>query len=103
MNTSLNISLVEAFTDAPGGRYKWQGDFSGEEFRDSVLLPALNANDSVVVNLDGALGLPSSFLDEAFGELTRTRPDLRAKLDVQITDNSVAKVLLQKILNGHPA
>ena len=29
------INVVEDFTDTPGARYKTQGSFSGEEFRDN--------------------------------------------------------------------
>ena len=33
------INVVEDFTDTPGARYKTQGSFSGEEFRDEILYP----------------------------------------------------------------
>ena len=33
------INVVEDFTDTPGARYKTQGSFSGEEFRDKILYP----------------------------------------------------------------
>ena len=66
-NEPKQISLVKDFTDAPGGRTRLQGDFSGEEFRETRIEPALREDSHVIVDLDGALGLPSLFLDEAFG------------------------------------
>lgn len=56
----------EFFT--PGGRFKSDGPFSGERLRDDVLVPAYKRGEAaVVVKLDGALGWPASFLEEAFG------------------------------------
>jgi hypothetical protein len=62
--------VVEAGTTFvyPGGRFKSDGPSSGEALRDDYLVPAYKAgNAAVVVKLDGALGWPSSFLEEAFG------------------------------------
>lgn len=51
------------------------GPGSGEAFRDDVLIPALtrarDADTVLVVDLDGVAGLPTSFLEEAFGGLLR--------------------------------
>ena len=61
---------------APGGRFVVDGDYSGEWFRDQILVPelkaALAAGDKVEIKLDGAPGYGSSFLEEAFGGLIRT-------------------------------
>jgi|JI10StandDraft_1071094.scaffolds.fasta_scaffold169122_3 hypothetical protein len=100
MNTPKKINLVDDFTNAPGGRYRWQGDHSGEEFREDFLLPAFEEAQKVEVDLNGALGLPSSFLDEAFGELLRKRPDLDSRLRVVVSDNMAARALLSEILCG---
>jgi len=92
------ISLVKDFTDAPGGRTQLQGDFSGEEFRIKFLEPALREGP-VTVDLDGALGLPASFLDEAFGPLAG---EVQAKrLTIHLTDNAVAKHILDDCLAKH--
>ena len=85
------INVATDFTRYPGGRYRQDGDFSGEEFRDDVLVPALRkaraTSTRVVVVLDGATGYPSSFLEEAFGGLVRERlfsaGDLKALLEVR--------------------
>ena len=39
------IYFTKDFTDTPGGRYKRHGDYSGEQFREDILEPALKAND----------------------------------------------------------
>lgn len=61
---------VKDFSKYPGPRYIRLGDFSGEEFRDNVLIPALQ-DDYVSVDFGGVYGYGSSFLEEAFGGLVR--------------------------------
>jgi hypothetical protein len=85
MQTQM-ISIRNNFSENPSGRYVTDGPNSGERFRDEWLLPALRNGVVVTVNLDGALGYGSSFLEEAFGGLVRAGfkyADLRAKLEIQ--------------------
>lgn len=65
------IKIATDFSRYPGGRYRKLGKFSGEEFRDELLVPYLTDNDEVVVIMDGTAGYGSSFLEEAFGGLVR--------------------------------
>jgi len=66
---------VKDYAAAPGGRYRKDGPYSGEEFRDDILVPrlldAVTRNEQVVVELDGVSGYGSSFLEEVFGGLVR--------------------------------
>jgi len=66
---------VRDWTATPGARLQAIGPFSGEEYRESVLVPAFETarRDGVklVVDLDGTAGYATSFLDEAFGGLAR--------------------------------
>jgi hypothetical protein len=89
------INVAEQFSRYPGGRFRAMGPFSGEEFRDDMLIPALRAamassSGPVVVVLDGAVGYPASFLEEAFGGLVRKKAfspsELRQLLQVQTRD-----------------
>lgn len=83
--TSTMISIAKDYSDTPAGRYEADGPFSGERFRDELLAPALRAYSSVTVDLDGALGYGSSFLEEAFGGLVRLgfqARELHARLTV---------------------
>lgn len=73
--TQLVVS--ERFAKALGGRYRSDGPKSGEEFREDVLVPelrkALGRNEKLTVNFDGVFGMPTSFLEEAFGGLIRAK------------------------------
>lgn len=64
------LNIARDFSRSPAGRYVTDGPFSGQRFRDELLYPALKSSD-VEVQLDGVLGLGSSFLEEAFGGLVR--------------------------------
>lgn len=65
------INIAREFSVYPGGRVPADGLYSGQEFRDNFLIPAMNANESVNIELDGTRGYGSSFLEEAFGGLVR--------------------------------
>lgn len=71
MSEIVKISVAKDFTTHPGPRYIRQGPWSGEKFRQSVLVPAFRRGKKVFVDLDGTKGYGSSFLDEAFGGLVR--------------------------------
>lgn len=65
------LAIARDFSEYPAGRYRVDGAFSGEVFRDDLLEPTLREYDVVEVNLDGSMGYGSSFLEEAFGGLVR--------------------------------
>lgn len=70
--SSIMISIATNYSKTPAGRYEKDGPYSGERFRNEYLLPALRKEVELVqVDLDGALGFGSSFLEEAFGGLVR--------------------------------
>lgn len=80
------INVARDFSPFAAGRYYSDGPFSGQRFREEILLPTLGENENVTVDLDGTLGLGSSFLDEAFGGLVRAGyrlSDLRNRLVVK--------------------
>lgn len=74
-NKDINISIAEGFSTTPGARYRDEGDYSGQQFREEMLEPAFlkakEAGVKVVVNLDGTIGYGTSFLEEVFGGLAR--------------------------------
>lgn len=66
--------IAKEYTKNPGARYKMQGEFSGEDFREKVLEPFFKSrghNDVLEIDLDGLNGYPSSFFEEAFGGIAR--------------------------------
>ena len=68
------IKITEIFSEIPGGRYKKDGQGSGEEFREKHLKPkfeSLRKGEKLLIDFDGTYGYPPSFLDEAFGGLAR--------------------------------
>lgn len=75
MQISKSINIARDFSFYPGARFKKQGVFSAEEFRDDLFLPALqiaiNNNSKVELILDGLAGYPPSFLEEVFGGAVR--------------------------------
>lgn len=81
------IYMADDFSTTPAGRYRSDGQFSGEEFREGILIPALNSHDMVIVNLDNTIGYGSSFLEEAFGGIIRsgkfTHKELKKKLKIE--------------------
>lgn len=70
-----DLNIAQEFTPTPGPRKRSEGEDSGEEFREKILRPrflaAVKENTVLRVNLDGAIGYPTSFLEEAFGGLAR--------------------------------
>ncbi len=76
---AIRISVANDFTMTPGGRLIKEGPFSGEAFREEILLPAflraLEDKEKLIVDLDGGYGYGSSFLDESFGGLARKLRD----------------------------
>ncbi len=69
------ISIAKDFSTIPGARFPEEGDFSGQDFRNNVLCPALKVaiskKEVLTVILDGTAGLGTSFLEESFGGLIR--------------------------------
>lgn len=92
------VLALSAFTRTPGPRFRSEGRFSGQEWREEHLLPAYAKAAAegrhLRVSLDGVVGFASSFLEEAFGGLVRARdegPDVVAsRLDVECLDEPTA-------------
>ena len=71
----IEINIAKDYTKTPGGRFKKEGEFSGEDFREKILIPKYLESEKkgvkLRVNLDGGYGYGSSFLEESFGGLVR--------------------------------
>jgi hypothetical protein len=72
---NIKISVAEDFSVTPGARYREEGDFSGQEFREDHLEKYFGDDkykeNKIEINLDGVLGYGTSFLEEVFGGLSR--------------------------------
>lgn len=83
------IVIVSDFHPYPAGRYVDDGPGNGTTFREKFLVPVLQKREHVTIDLDGAPGYPSSFLEEAFGGLVRrgfTKNMIRDALEFKATD-----------------
>lgn len=69
------IRICDDYSETPGARHITDGDFSGEDFRETLLIPRFTAahknGTKLIIDLDGGYGNPVSFLEEAFGGLAR--------------------------------
>lgn len=93
----IKVSVAKDFTKYPSGRYKKNGNTSGEEFREKLLEPALKSGQQIEVFLDGTIGYGSSFLEEAFGGLVRNLGFSAEELFNKIKFVSEDQLLIQEI------
>lgn len=93
---SITIKVASEYSKTPGGRTTKDGPFSGEDFRESILLPsfmeAKKRGEPLYVDLDGGYGYGTSFLEEAFGGLARKLRD-RKLLDIIIISDEEPKLI----------
>ena len=98
------ISIGKDFSRAPIGRYKSDGAFSGEVFREDILKPALDSYQVIEIKIDDVEGYGSSFLDEAFGGLIRvhsfTKEELlnRIQIKYELPEFEVYQKLITKYI-----
>lgn len=95
--TSCTLHIAKDFSPNPAGRYVSDGPFSGEAFRERLLWPAIQRCDEVTVDLDGARGFGSSFLEEAFGGLVREHGQSLQALKQKIRVKSAVKTYEMRI------
>ena len=78
------IIIAKQYTKKPGGRFRKEGEYSGEDFRETILKKeyeySIQNKEELIIDLDGGYGYGSSFLEEAFGGLVRTLE----KVDISI-------------------
>ncbi|WP_418140237.1 STAS-like domain-containing protein [Marinobacter sp. MA] len=66
------INIGRDYSPIPFGRYRSDGKYSAEKFRDDILIPAMRNNKLVIIELDDVrMSYGSSFLEETFGGLIR--------------------------------
>ena len=85
-------SIAREYSKNPGARYKQQGPYSGEDFRETVLQPFFEnktTGDILEIDLDDLNGYPSSFFEEAFGGIARKfkQDDVLKSLKFSCEDN----------------
>ncbi len=102
----ITIRIAQDFSRHPAGRFRTDGPFNGELFRQKYLVPALKAGERLLIVLDGARGYGSSFLEEAFGGLVRKegfpRELVERSLDFQSKDRSLTEEIREYIQDAIP-
>ena len=78
-NNEIRISIAKEFSITPGARFRADGPYSGEEFREDFLEGPMRDTKirKIVIVLDGTEGYATSFLEEAFGGLARLFDEAR--------------------------
>lgn len=87
------ISIANDFSVFPGGREPSDGPFSGQEFRDNILIPIIEKNENAIINFDNVRGYGSSFLEESFGGLVRKGISKDKILELLIFESSKQSVI----------
>src|SRR5579864_9303882 len=104
ITSHLDLNIAAEFTTFPGPRKRTEGEYSGEQFLDELLRPkflaAREAQTTLSVNLDGAAGYPTSFLEEAFGGLAREfgSKAVLERLDLTCNDEPYLKDEIRKYI-----
>lgn len=101
----ITIRVASDFSRHPAGRFITDGPSSGEAFRKRFLEPHMLKNEQIIVELDGARGYGSSFLEEAFGGLVRngfTRQAVKEKIFLQAASPSLKREILEYIESAQP-
>ena len=87
----MKINIAQQFSPNPAGRWPSEGPYSGQRFREEILVPALKSvlekdgDERVEIDLDGSLFFSSAFLKEAFGGLARV-PEISFDEALKILD-----------------
>lgn len=67
----VTINISKDFSKYIGGPERRLSKFSAEEFREKFLEENFEKYDHINIELDGTLGYPIDFLEEAFGTMAR--------------------------------
>lgn len=67
----VTINISRDFSKYIGGPERRLGKFSAEEFREKFLEENFVKYDRINIELDGTLGYPIDFLEEAFGTMAK--------------------------------
>lgn len=101
----ITIKIAEQFSRFPAGRFVKDGPFSGEHFRTKFLEPPLRRAEDLTVDMDGARGYGSSFLEEAFGGLVRAglpKDVIRERVSITAANSSLKAEIFEYIEKAMP-
>lgn len=96
----ITVRISTDFSRHPAGRYVADGPFSGEAFRRKFLEPSLGKSEEIIIEMDGARGYGSSFLEEAFGGLVRkgfAKELIKSKISFKASNPSLKQEIFEYI------
>jgi len=98
MEIGDRIIIATDFATTPGARYRRDGDFSGEQFLEELLLVKFEKAVTGNYILDKVWGYPSSFVSGSFGKLSLAKgADLVLKhISFKSEENPIR---LEKVIN----
>ena len=67
------LTIAKDYSKFPGGRYSEDGEGNATDFRENYLVPMLEKNAPFILDLNGVVYYPISFIDEVFGGLVRMK------------------------------
>jgi hypothetical protein len=101
----ITVNVASDFSRHPAGRFLKDGPYSGEAFRRKFLEPNLVKQEDIVIELDGARGYGSSFLEEAFGGLVRkgfSKDTIRTRISLHASNPSLKQEIFEYIEQATP-
>lgn len=94
---------VTDFSITPGSRHIDEGEYSGQEFRETILEPifkeAVDLGMKVIIDLDGTIGYGTSWLEEVFGGITRKYSKMLVNKHIEVISNE--EPYLKEDINEH--
>lgn len=102
----IKINICNDFSETPGGRYKQEGKYSGEEFRDTILIEkykeAIKNQEKLQIDFDNCFGFATSFLEEAFGGLVRSYKlrNVLKNIEIIANDDETIPILIEKYITA---
>ena len=102
MDIKDKIIIATDFASTPGARYRKDGDFSGEQFLEELLLPkfekAVAGNYILLIDLDKVWGYPSSFVSGSFGKLSLAKSAVLVLKHISFKSDE-NPIRLEKVIN----
>ena len=100
----VTLDIGAEFARLPFGRFPEDGPNNGQRFREEFLIPMFEKCERLVVILDNARGMGSSFLDEAFGVFAKkcglTLAEFKRRIEIiSRRDPSLSESIEQYVLD----
>lgn len=104
--STIKINIARDFSDAPGARYRKDGEKSGEEFYEEILHPkfqeAIEKDIRLFIDMDNTWGYPSSFISGSFGRLSHQygKDLVKDHLELKSDDDKSLITLIKKEIDN---